>query len=217
VTAGVTPSQFHAAEGVGDWRVLFSGANAHFRTGSYGDAVALVGEIGRLATAAGHLPEVDLRSGGVFVRLWSPDADWGLAEADVELARAISAAARAAGATADPSAVQYVQLTVDVLTAPPVIAFWRAVLGYADMGPEDLIDPRGRGPSLWFQDMDAPRPQRNRIHVDLSLPHDQAEARIAAAVAAGGRVVFDKHAPAWWTLADPDGNEVDIATWQGRE
>jgi 4a-hydroxytetrahydrobiopterin dehydratase len=30
-------------------------------------------------------------------------------------------------------------------------------------------------------------------------------------------VVFDKHAPAWWTLADPEGNEIDIATWQGRE
>jgi hypothetical protein len=23
--------------------------------------------------------------------------------------------------------------------------------------------------------------------------------------------------PAWWTLADPEDNEVDIATWQGRE
>jgi 4a-hydroxytetrahydrobiopterin dehydratase len=30
-------------------------------------------------------------------------------------------------------------------------------------------------------------------------------------------VVVDKHAPAWWTLADPVGNEVDIATWHGRE
>lgn len=217
MSAGVTPREFHEADGVDDWRLLFSGANAHFRTRSYEDAVALVAEIGRLASAAGHLPDVDLRAGGVFVRLWSPDADRGLSESDVDLARAISAAATAAGATADPSAVQYVQLTVDVLTAPAVIAFWRAVLGYEDMGPEDLIDPRGRGPSLWFQDMDAPRQQRNRIHVDLSLPHDQAEARIAAAVAAGGRVVFDKHAPAWWTLADPEGNEVDIATWQGRE
>ena len=217
MSAGVTPREFHEADGIDDWRLLFSGANAHFRTGAYEDAVALVTEIGRLATAAGHLPDVDLRADGVFVRLCSPDADWGLSESDVELARAISAAARAAEATADPAAVQYIQLTVDVLTAPAVIAFWRAVLGYEDMGPEDLIDPRGRGPSLWFQDMDAPRLQRNRIHVDLSLPHDQAEARIAAAVAAGGRVVFDKHAPAWWTLADPEGNEVDIATWQGRE
>jgi 4a-hydroxytetrahydrobiopterin dehydratase len=61
--------------------------------------------------------------------------------------------------------------------------------------------------------MDAPRPQRNRIHVDLYLPQDVAEARIAAALAAGGRIVNDEHAPHWWTLADPEGNEVDVAPW----
>jgi 4a-hydroxytetrahydrobiopterin dehydratase len=64
--------------------------------------------------------------------------------------------------------------------------------------------------------MDTPRPQRNRIHVDVSLPPDEAEARIAAAVAAGGRVLDDSHAPPWWTLADPEGNEADVATWLGR-
>lgn len=33
--------------------------------------------------------------------------------------------------------------------------FWRALLGYRDREPEDLIDPRGRGPAFWFQEMDA--------------------------------------------------------------
>jgi 4a-hydroxytetrahydrobiopterin dehydratase len=61
--------------------------------------------------------------------------------------------------------------------------------------------------------MDAPRPQRNRIHIDLYLPEDQAKARIDAAVAAGGRIVSDARAPYWWTLADPEGNEVDVAPW----
>jgi 4a-hydroxytetrahydrobiopterin dehydratase len=84
------------------------------------------------------------------------------------------------------------------------------------VGDEDLLDPRGRGPSLWFQQMDAPRSQRNRVHVDISVPHDQAEARVAAAIAAGGHLVSDEHAPAWWTLADAEGNEVDLATWMGR-
>ncbi|MBE8520687.1 hypothetical protein ILP97_24905 [Amycolatopsis sp. H6(2020)] len=71
--------------------------------------------------------------------------------------------------------------------------------------------------ALWFQQMDAPRPQRNRIHVDISVPHDLAEARVAAAIAAGGRLVSDRNAPAWWALADAEGNEVDVATWMGRE
>jgi 4a-hydroxytetrahydrobiopterin dehydratase len=91
------------------------------------------------------------------------------------------------------------------------------VLGYRQVGDEDLLDPQARGPSIWFQQMDAPRPQRNRIHLDVFVPHDQAEARVAAALKAGGHLVNDEFAPAWWTLADAEGNEVDVATWMGRD
>jgi hypothetical protein len=63
----------------------------------------------------------------------------------------------------------------------------------------------------------AARTGRNRIHIDVGVPHDQAEARVAAALAAGGSLVEDRFAPAWWTLADPEGNEVDLATWIGRD
>ena len=52
------------------------------------------------------------------------------------------------------------------------------------------------GPTVWFQQMDMPRPQRNRIHVDLYLPQDaRPRRRIAAAVEAGGRIVYDGDAP----------------------
>ena len=49
------------------------------------------------------------------------------------------------------------------------------------------------------------------------MPNDQAGARIDVALATGGRVVYDAEAPEWWTLADPEGNEVDIAVSVGRE
>ncbi len=49
------------------------------------------------------------------------------------------------------------------------------------------------------------------------VPYEQAEARVAAALAAGGRLVRDEFAPAWWTLADAAGNEADIATTMGRD
>jgi 4a-hydroxytetrahydrobiopterin dehydratase len=210
----ITPRQFHEADGVGDWRVLFGGACAHFRSRSFATGVALVDALGKLAEAAGLYPDVDLRHGGVTVRLKDID---GLSERDVELARQISAAASELNLVADPAAVQTVQVAIDALAGPGVMPFWRAVLGYEQLGGEDLLDPRGRGPSVWFQEMDAPRPQRNRIHVDISLPHDQAEARVAAAIAAGGHLVSDEHAPAWWTLADAEGNEADVATWMGRD
>jgi 4a-hydroxytetrahydrobiopterin dehydratase len=216
MTEAITPGQFHKADGVEDWRVLFNGACAYFRTGSFANGLALVDAIGALADAANHHPDVDLRYAGVTVRLWTHDVD-GLSGRDVELARQISAAAHQLGAAPDPAAVQHVQVAIDALVGPNVIPFWRAVLGYRQVGDADLRDPHGRGPSFWFQEMDAPRPQRNRIHIDISVPHDQAEARVAAAVAAGGHIVSDEHAPAWWTLADAEGNEVDVATLTGRD
>ena len=216
----ITARQFHQADGLQDWRVVGEGACTYFRTGSFAAGARLVHAISQLAGLEDHYPDVDLRYGGVTVRLITITHDYsGLSQRDVELARAISAVARELGVPADPTAVQTVQVTIDALVGAEVMPFWRAVLGYRDRGdsPEDLIDPRGRGPSLWFQEMDAPRPQRNRIHIDVWVPHDQAEARVAAAIAAGGHLVSDEHAPAWWTLADAEGNEVDVATTMSRD
>ena len=216
MTVSLTGQQFHDADGVADWRVIFEGACTYFRTGSFATGVALIREIGTLADEANHHPDVDLRYSGVTVRLITHETG-GITDRDLALARQISEAAARLGVTADPGAVQTVQLAVDAIDRPQVMAFWRAVLGYNELGTEDLVDPRGHGPSVWFQDMHSARGERNRIHIDVSLPHDVAEARIAAALAAGGRLVNDRFAPTWWTLADPEGNEVDIATWQGRD
>lgn len=209
----ITPAQFHRAEGVEDWRAVFSGAGTWFRTPTFGAGLALARAIEAVADATGRYPDVDLRGEGVAVRLGDSR---GLTMADIEFARQISAAARELGLTAEPAAVQVVQVSIDTLVAPDVMPFWRAVLDYDKLGDEDLTDPRRQGPPLWFQQMDEARPQRNRIHVDVFVPHDQAQARVAAAIAAGGRLISDEYAPAWWTLADAEGNEVDIATWMGR-
>jgi 4a-hydroxytetrahydrobiopterin dehydratase len=215
----ITMRQFNEAAGVEDWRVLGEGACAYFRTESFAVGARLVHAISELAGLDDHHPDVDLRSEGVTVRLITVAHDYfGLSQRDLELARKISAVAREQGVPADPSAVQTVQVTIDALVAAEVMPFWRAVLGYRDRdsGGEDLIDPRGRGAPFWFQKMDAPRPQRNRIHIDVWVPHDQAKARVAAAITAGGRLVTDKYAPTWWTLADAEGNEADVCTWQAQ-
>jgi 4a-hydroxytetrahydrobiopterin dehydratase len=221
MTERITARQFYEAAGVEDWRVVGEGACTYLRTESFAAGARLVHAISELAGLEDHHPDLDLRSERVTVRLITITHDYfGLSQRDVELARQISAAARELGVPADPSAVQTVQVTIDALIGPKVMPFWRAVLGYeyrGDTPDEDLIDPRGRGPSFWFQRMDAPRPQRNRIHIDIWVPYDQAEARVAAAIAAGGHLVSDEHAPAWWTLADAEGNEADVATIMGRD
>jgi 4a-hydroxytetrahydrobiopterin dehydratase len=201
------------------WRVVRDDACAHFPTDSFAAGIALVDAVGRLADAAGHHPDVDLRPDGVTVRLRtlaSDQSSW-LSDQDVELAGQISAAARELGISAEPTLLQNVQIAIDALVIPDVLPFWRAVLGYEQFGDEDLIDPRFEGPPVWFQQMDAPRPQRNRIHIDLYVPVDQAQPRIAAAIAAGGHLVNAEHAPEWWTLADAEGNEVDVAPWPDRD
>ncbi|MEV8100074.1 VOC family protein [Kitasatospora sp. NPDC085879] len=194
----IRPRYFHESEGLQDWRVLGEGACAYFRTGSFAAGARFVQEIGDLAGLGADAPDVDLRPEGVTVRLITLTEDYyGLTGRHIELARQISAVARKLELPADPSAVQTVQVTVDALAGPAVVAFWRALLGYRERAgsAEDLVDPHRRGAPFYFQQMGEPRPQRNRVHVDVWVPYDLAEARIAAAIAAGGRLVNDEFAP----------------------
>jgi 4a-hydroxytetrahydrobiopterin dehydratase len=222
VTDGITGRQFRESDGVTDWRVLSDGAYAFFRTESFGAGSRLVGAIGELPDIDEHHPGVDLRRDGVTVRLITlGDEYFGMSQRDVALARRISALAREQGATADPSSVQSLLIVPGAPGTAEILPFWRAVLGYEprpDSPDEDLVDPQDRLPALWFERMDAPRPDGGgAVHLGVFVPGDQAEARVAAALAAGGRMVRDEFAPAWWTLADAAGNEADIATTEPRD
>jgi hypothetical protein len=186
------------------------------------DAVAACGD-----DADRHL-RVDVRPDRVVFTLQSLDHA-AVTTLDVELAHRISAAAHDSGLLAEPEigtgaprSVQILEIAIDALNIPHIRPFWKAVLGYADEagadGPADaLVDPAGQGPAIWFQQMDAPRPQRNRIHFDICVPHDEAPSRIETALAAGGRLLSAAKAPAFWVLADQEGNEACVTTWQGRD
>jgi 4a-hydroxytetrahydrobiopterin dehydratase len=215
MTVTVTPKEFHDAEGIDDWRVLWSVAFAVYRTVDFATGLALVNEIGRLAEAAGHHPDLNLRSRVLEVRLVTKER-WSLTHVDLDLARQISRAATALGIPADPGAIRTWEFALDAVDIDAVRTFWCAVLGYEMVGESDIADPEGLYPPVFVQQMAAPRVGRNRIHIDVGVPHDLAEARVAAAIAAGGTLVTDQFAPTHWTLADPEGNEVDIATWMGR-
>jgi 4a-hydroxytetrahydrobiopterin dehydratase len=164
----------------------------------------------------GCSPDVDLRPEGVTIRTFSRK-DGALGEKDVELARSVSNLARDLGLEADPSQVQVVGITIAQDAGADVRPFWAAAFGYEDLGDEDAIDPHRRNPHLWFHELDPPKPGRGRVHIDVSVPADQIEARVAAALAAGGRVVDDSHKPGWWTLASPENHGVDIASWPDSE
>ena len=209
MTERISPSRFHEH----GWRVLRDDACTYFATGSFAKGVELVDAIAEVAMGDRH-PDIDLRPEGVTVRLGTHGPL--PTEEDLLLAERISAVARELGVSIDLDGFQAVQVAIDALVIPEVLPFWQAVLGYRKVADEDLIDPRLSGPPFWFQQMDAPRPQRNRIHLDVTVPHDVAEARVAAALAAGGHVVDDSHARAFWVLADAEGNEACVSTWLDR-
>ena len=83
--------------------------------------------------------------------------------------------------------------------------FWRAALGFMprpDSPDEDLVDPQDRLPGFWFEHMQEPRGDGGgAIHVAIWMPYEQAEARVAAALAAGGHLVRDRRSD----VVDPGG------------
>jgi len=212
----IAGKQFQESDEVADWRVLAFGASAWFAAPSHAAGAELVRRIGELADAANHHPDVDLRRADAHVRLLTHELP-GLSDRDVDLARRISEAARARGLVADPAAVKAVDLAIERPDAGAVMPFWRTLLAHDTFEEGELVDPQRRWSPIWFQQMDAPRPLRNRIHPDVFVPGEVAAERIAAAVAAGGHVTYDEQAPRWVTVADVDGNEADVATWAGYE
>jgi 4a-hydroxytetrahydrobiopterin dehydratase len=218
------------------WRLVLGELRTEVRTGSLPLAADVAAQAATVPGAQGHL-RLDVRGDRVILSLQTASVGW-VTYKDIELARNISTVVdqlrlktrSGSGGNGDGGgggggggrSVQVLEIGIDTLDAATIRPFWQAVLGYVDepggSGAWDgLVDPLGQGPAIWFQRMDAPRPQRNRIHLDVSVPHDEAEPRIEAALRAGGTLLNDAKAPAFWVLADAEGNEACVTTWQGRD
>ncbi len=219
------PAASAAVEGLG-WRYLLGTFCTSVPVGTLAEGadVAARAVVACAGDADDHL-RIDLRSRRVELTLQSLPVGH-VTQRDADLAAAISAVLdqRTAGAVAAGAqrAVQMQEIAIDALDIAAIRPFWKAVLAYEDEaglhGPTDaIVDPARQGPAYWFQQMDAPRPQRNRIHIDVTVSHDEAQARVAAALAAGGQLVSDAAARSFWVLADVEGNEICVCTWQDRE
>jgi 4a-hydroxytetrahydrobiopterin dehydratase len=210
---------------IGDlgWRYVLGVGWAAVRVGS----LAAAAEVAvHAAAAAGpdadrHL-RVDVRPDRALLAVATFARDL-VSPVDLAVIARVTAAVRGMGLTTEPvlpgaRSVQMIEIAIDALDIPAVLPFWRAALGYVDAPGSSIaiVDPLGQGAAVWFQQMGRPRPQRNRIHLDISVPHDEAAGRLSAALAAGGTLLSDE-APAFWVLADPEGNEACITTWQGRD
>ena len=201
---------FLQADGVDDWVVLHGGPTAVFPAGSLAEGARLAEAIAGVA-GLGPRTTVTLTHTHLTVRLTREM--WGVKAETVDVARAISAVAKEHGVVADRSAVQEVQVAIAAKPDAIDIGFWRAVLGYDGVAPDNGIDPLGLGSTVWMQDIDAAKPLRHAMHIDVSLAREEAKRRVDAALAAGGRIVEETNAPLGWILADRSGNKVCIAAW----
>lgn len=202
---------FLHAEGVDDWVVLHGGATAVYSVGSLGEAAALAEAIAALPGLESSGALMTIAANHVTLRLTR--GVFRIEAEHVGLARAVSAVARSRGAVADRSAVQEVQLAISTKPDDVDLPFWRAVLGYDPLAEDNAVDPLGHGSTVWMQELDTAKPLRHAMHVDVSVAREHVEARLAAALAAGGRIVDDSGAPEAWILSDRAGNKVCIAAW----
>jgi 4a-hydroxytetrahydrobiopterin dehydratase len=208
----ISAAEFHRAPGVSDWRVTGTGPQAVFTATSLSHAADLVAPVVAAAEQFDIVPGVDVRPEGVVVRIpyRSPE---GIPAAAAEFAAAVSLAAAELRLIADPSHAQSIGIYVAQHSQADVRPFFTAALGYEAFGDTDAVDPLRCGPQLAFNPITGDAPSRGRTHFDVFVPADQARARVDAALAAGGRLVDDSQAPAWWSLASPDNHGVDIASW----
>ena len=207
------PAQL-ADEGLTDWVWLVRGIEARYDTGGFARGLELVNRIGAAAEEADHHPDVTLTWPTVHVRLISHDVG-AVTDRDVAMARTISDLARELGLTATPEKLSRLEWALDTADKPAAVRFWAAVLGYdGDSDPNEVTDPDGRQVTLWFQTSDAREDARQRFHVDVHVAPEQAQARIDAALAAGGTLVSESASPSFTVIADPEGNKACVCTWQ---
>jgi 4a-hydroxytetrahydrobiopterin dehydratase len=225
----LTDEQIEAA-GLTDWRKLGQGLHARYVAG-FGAGVRFLTAVSAAGDAAGHHPRVTVGDGYVDLRLLSDDAVYRDAEGtehvvgwvtrkDLDLARRITEIAAEQALVADPASITTIELALDTAHSATIAPVWAALLtGSTDAWSrgtvsDDVRDPLGRVPNLWFQDTDEHETPRQRFHVDVWVAPEVAEQRIAAAVAAGGIVVDDSQAPSYTVIADQDGNKACVCTAQ---
>ena len=208
--------------GLQDWRQILGRIKARFRTGDFATGLALVNKIGDAAEAANHHPDILLGYSDVIVALSSHDVA-GITRRDIDLARQISSCADELGIEADPSGLTQLELGLDTARGPELAPFYAALFGSTVVDGEP-VDPSGQVPTVWWQDptntdeeFELPeQPFEQRWHFDVWVPHDEAENRLRAVLDAGGRLVSDRAAPAFWVVEDADGNRACICTPAGR-
>jgi catechol 2,3-dioxygenase-like lactoylglutathione lyase family enzyme len=138
-----------------------------------------------------------------------------------------------------------IQVVIDCADPARVAAFWASALGYVVQPPPEgfasweefltsigvpqdrfnsrsaVIDPAGRGPRIFFQQVPEPKTVKNRVHIDISASDgapDEGEARhlvdakVEELVGQDATVLrdFEEFGERTVVMQDPEGNEFCV-------
>ncbi|WP_232237777.1 MULTISPECIES: hypothetical protein [Actinoalloteichus] len=189
---GRPPGSRQISDTVGElgWRYVLAGLHTYVRVVSLTEAAELVRRIvaGTDGDADGHL-SADLRRDRLILTLRSPATE-SVTQHDVDLAHRISALVAGVGlrtdAQADAAERGPYRCWNSRSTQSTSHRSARSGRPSSDTGTRQrTAAPRRRSwtrsdnsRSVWFQQMTEPRPQRNRIDLDISVPHDEARRRM---------------------------------------
>lgn len=134
-----------------------------------------------------------------------------------------------------------IQVVIDCADPGGLAPFWAEVLGYVEQPPPEgfatwqdwardhdipeedwnkagsVVDPDGKGPRFYFQQVPEGKVVKNRVHVDVSVGEglsgverrakvEEEGARVESL--GGGRVrTFDERGEFWIVMTDPEDNE----------
>jgi 4a-hydroxytetrahydrobiopterin dehydratase len=198
--------------GLPDWRYRLGGLVTVYKAPTAAAALELIAAVGRLAEEQNHHPDLDWRYNRVFIRYTSHDAGGEVTERDAAAAAAATEAAAEAGATAQPGLFRTVELGIDTADPAEIAEVWRVALGYKEGPGGDLVDPYGRGPSIWFQETGTPN--SSRLHVDVHWSLAESGPVLEKTTATGALMNHD-HAPDWVVVTDVQGNRLCVCTEAG--
>ncbi len=208
-----------------DWRKLAQGLHARYVVADFAAGARLLAAVADTVDELGDHLRATVGDGYVDLKLITLDAvyrdgegsehdvEW-VTQRDIDLAQQITAVAAEHAAKPDTAGITNIELALDTAHEDRVAPFWSALmtggqeaLGRGTLGG-DVRDVAGRVPYLWFQETEEHETPRQRFHLDVFVPREHAEARIAAALAAGGVVVSEEDG--FTVLADPDGNKACV-------
>lgn len=114
-----------------------------------------------------------------------------------------------------------IDVCIDVNDLDGMTVFWETIMGYERSfeapGHSYLIDPSGRGPHVYLQQVPEMRTEKNRLHLDIVVPSLDEAVQKAEELGATRQWADRSIYTSFVVLADPEGNLfclVDLPTWQ---